>query len=250
MIAGCLVAAVVCLLVGAALWFLGPRPGWRTANRFARFLDWSEIRVAPPVPAVFEDTPDWRKAAHEAGHAVVAWSCTMVQTVHEVTIAAPDGGYVKYADAYRPSEHTDARWCDTVIALAGVAGEVAVYGRVRSGPASADLRCAMEHARQLSGVAPPWRLDAVTRSAVVLPFDAMFEEPPSREQIAVLRHAYLIARHILCVRDPSHRHLMVTLHAKRVLNEEDLTGVLGTRAIVKWFGHKRPSFVVPGMFVG
>ncbi len=183
-----------------------------------------------------------QSAVHEAGHALVAHYCTLVREVIEVKAAPHRGGLT----TYRPSDHStpDGLWCDAVISLAGVAAELRVYGKTRSGEAKTDLQHCYRVVEQLMAVnqlAPPWKRIHRRKH---LPFHQMFEGSLTLDQQAVMDQAYNMA-HLLLARHESKFHRLIELlMEKRKIGPHELNQVMGTRFMMRYL-HPSVLFVWP-----
>lgn len=120
-------------------------------------------------------------------------------------------------------------WSLLSIQLGGMAGEAAVLGRSRSGPATNDLEEAVVMAEQIiRGHAQdslPWEKEG----GGALPFRLMFKTPKSVEIITVLETGYRHARYLLAQRRPAFQRLAAVLIRRRQLDETALTALLGPR---------------------
>src|SRR5687768_4009469 len=83
-------------------------------------------------------TPDERTAAHETGHAIMAWVSPSVLRITEVTIdASEDRGVVRFDRT--PIRNALHRWDSIAIGLGGIAGEGIAFGNVKAGGCMSDL---------------------------------------------------------------------------------------------------------------
>jgi ATP-dependent Zn protease len=182
---------------------------------------------APSRPARSMDT-DRNLAVHEAGHAVTAWACTMVQRIDRIDLDADEGRRGITVYDYFSHDSDDALWCSIVIGLGGVAAELMVDGKVRSGPAENDLLKARQTAAKLCarGVdTPPWGDHGHVRS---LPLEKMYTTLSTGER-QVLDHAYRMARALVWTYRPGHTRLVKILLAERKVSEIAVVKALGPR---------------------
>jgi len=221
-----LVAVIVTIMTVALVAFLGRRR-----------------RTIPPPDVLCPDTVEGRIAVHEAGHAVAAWGCTIVQNVELVAIDGPDGGFVKFNTCAINSSDRD--WCEAVLMLAGVAAEVAVWGKVRTGGAKDDLLKAREKVQGILGMGDdhaPWRRKPIDPC---IPFDAMYYPVLSDAEHRALANAYLHAKNIVRSHGRSYYKLVSALMSKRRLNEAEVADILPRRSFLKIVGMMRPTFITP-----
>ncbi len=168
-----------------------------------------------------------RVSAHEAGHAIVAWGATHVGSV--AVLCEDDSGKTLCAGS-RVSDLQAAQWAELVVLLAGIAGELQVFGRFRSGPAASDL----DKARTLSAalVAAGYQ-PKVSANAATVPFAKMFVEPLSDEESRLFESAYSYARAIIRAHRVRFWRLVALLHSRAEVRDADLERVLGNRAPMK-----------------
>jgi len=192
---------------------------------------------SPRAPRDEERTAkeDQRIAVHEAGHAVLTWSCATVSDFTEVSIdprsadADADGFVIyKVLQVYDDTPH--GQWCRTVMNLGGLAAEVMVYGKMRSGTSYTDLNGARRRAAWLVAcgeTTPPWK--NLRDDAPTPPFAKMFEEPPTEEEVAVLAACWRMARAVLSAHRAGHGTLAESLVRERKLDSRGVALVLGRR---------------------
>jgi hypothetical protein len=200
-------------------------------------------RTDPPKPSNFvrpRDLLETRVAVHEAGHAIVAWSCTHVTEVHWSTIEKQDhrAGSVSYSVL----TSDDGDWCTLAVALAGVAAENFVFGNAHSTPAKDDLVKARDLATRIAtrGARPgvPWdrpngqHARARNAKEPLLPFRRLYIHPLTQDEHFVLEEAYLMARHIVRASDPGFHELVQLLLTRKSVKEHDIARVLGSRAFI------------------
>jgi ATP-dependent Zn protease len=192
--------------------------------------------TAARLPA---EDPDWprrdvprdeRTAAHEAGHAILAWISPSVVRIKQVTIDAEDGGVVSF-------DRTEIRnelhvWDSMAIGLAGIAGEGIAFGCVKASGCGSDLRRARSWAEELSAEGDamasfPWK--EADAAASTLDIGAMFAEPPSPAVAAVLNKAYRRSKAIVGLRRDKFDALRRLLLERRTLTSDEVESVLGPR---------------------
>lgn len=193
----------------------------------AAAVGWSRRAVTPH--------PDVHPVAlvHEAGHALAAWHCTAVAEVLTVdTMRTADGnrgGHVRNAWlAAAPQPALD--WCRLVVALAGIAAEMMVIRRARSGPASEDLMEAAALCRRIveaGGDEPPWPAPRDRRLA----FERAFVEQLTEKELRVMRSGYAMARELLGQRATSMARLLALLIERPVVRGDDMHPALGPRPV-------------------
>lgn len=194
----------------------------------AAAIGWSR-RALTPHPDVHPVT-----LVHEAGHALVAWHCTAVAYVESVdtmkTGYGTRGGHVRNAWlANAPQPALD--WCRLVVTLGGIAAEMIVIRRARSGPASEDLMEAAALCRrivQAGGVDPPWSHRPRERR---LAFERVFVEQLTEEELRVMRLAYAMARDLLAQRLLALARLLALLIERPIVRGDDLHPALGLRPV-------------------
>jgi hypothetical protein len=181
--------------------------------------------------------PKVTTAVHESGHAVVAWACSAVTEIHTASIedSGDRDGHVRY-EARGNREHV--YWCQLTIALAGMAAEAVVFGRVEPGKRG-DLASAMESAKRITEE-PPW----ITEGFPVPPFERLYVEQPSPETMRALSAGYSMARKIVTTH-PEFYRLVSALMAHETLTSRQIDDVLGHRAPIRLLGCVAATFVVP-----
>jgi len=168
-----------------------------------------------------------RIAAHETGHVLLAWFSSYVREVAWVSLEKSKTAYFSL-----PRGSSEFLFDRAVICLAGIAGEAAVFGRFRSGPAAGDLltarACAEEYrrtpdcARRLGRIKPPG-------APMTLDFAAMFSDRPPPEVCRVLDCAYAAARDkIISFRDAFDRVHQMLLD-KKELKRDEIAALFGPR---------------------
>lgn len=165
-----------------------------------------------------------RAAAHESGHALVAWSSMHVSRVTGARLKGIGGGMVNYdIRAFLRS----AAWDATAIGLAGLAGEIVAFGTVRSGDSENDLVKARTNAQRIvdGGWARPW----VAVPGAGLDIGAMFESPPSTAVAETLRACYLRARGTILQRPDLFKRLQQELLARGEIDAAGIERLLGPR---------------------
>lgn len=177
-------------------------------------------------------------AVHEAGHALVALRCTLVEQVLFATIDLGEQPRVEYVLAGDPRYE----WCDAVIALSGIAAEVMVFGSFRSRLSRSDLVAARMRAESIvsSGVVPRC---VVPDAGCGLDFSKVFADPPSARVLAVMDDAYRTARSILRGHVAAHGQLVGRLLHFEQTEASALAVFFGDRSVLRRFRHFGVLFV-------
>lgn len=179
----------------------------------------------------------YKIAIHEAGHFIIAWSCSHVTEITKAQINDYDG-FVTYYMINDGSN--DNAWCELVIAIAGVAAEVKTYGKVASAPAKSDLEKALYLAHQLGNYVPKNIPDIKS-----LDFKSMFKNISDRECF-LLSAAYRQAKEIIDNQKEKFYHVTVLLQNLKIIDESHVKQIMGTRAHITIIGLFAPLFVYPG----
>lgn len=200
---------------------------------------WWRARASPLLPpdiGAIRRRIDVRVAAHEAGHAALAWTSPFTVRVAEVTIAARGeaGGLTIYHASCDPHAATGPRgigalWYTTAINLGGIAGELLTHDKVRSGHSAPDLREARAHAERIvalgGAAACPWPATDEPRLDVA----AMFVDRPPQEVERVLSASYARARSVLLRDRARFDALVALLLARETVVEREMEQALGPR---------------------
>jgi len=186
-----------------------------------------------PVHLVGRDvSPEYRHerlrwlATHEGGHTIAAWCCPFVGTVQNVSVKPASGNGpvlwngVTNHDWIVERGTPEYLWWDMIISLAGLAAEVATYGKIVTLPPRKDIDDALTSVRTLcktngcfTGYAPPIPLHV----------------PCTAAESAALGYAWNKATEILAAHCSAHATLTEALIADRALSSADLTAILGPR---------------------
>ena len=179
--------------------------------------------------------PDARRIqVHEAGHAVVAWACTLVADISRIdTLHNKEGvtGGLTAFNLYK-AKNVPTLWCDLVIALAGIAAEANIYRSFRSSWSQSDLSGSHKISRQLAELGelePPWE-NSETHS---LPFQRMYQSLMPA-QLIVLNRAYAMSRHLLIKHDDKFRQLMLCLEEHSIITTPQINKVMGTKSFMRF----------------
>jgi ATP-dependent Zn protease len=177
------------------------------------------------------DNLECRLAVHEAGHAVIAWCCTIVPSVKVATVEDPMGGMVLYT--CREPKEPEAAWCRAVIALAGVAAEAHVYGRWKTRGSEGDISKALAFVREIGPreVAPPWMKIGEAGSKVP-DFGKLFHGGIGALERERMKEAYRMARKIVATHGGDYFRLVSALLAMKTTSEVHLEKILGKRRVV------------------
>jgi hypothetical protein len=169
-----------------------------------------------------------RLATHEAGHAVVAWHCPIVDRVSGLIIESAEDGpalwHGQVLHGWRRARPDERLAWDVVIALAGFSAEVLRYGRVRS-LSRRDLDEALLAARSFCRRGKPWPFDGFDPP---VPFP--FEVACSNEERDVLVRAWSLACVMLMGHRVAHERIASAAAIRRRLSEQELATILGPRA--------------------
>jgi hypothetical protein len=143
-----------------------------------------------------------RAAAHEAGHAIVAWRSQFVLRVECVYLEG-NSGWTVCEYCYRHSRAIAAYWHRIAIDLAGLAGEMFVYHRSWSTEATGDLLDAKKLAERLLRERPPRRGKPPRlpwRNGIGVPkldVTAPIKPPPEPNVVFVMNACYRKARYLI-----------------------------------------------------
>ncbi len=215
---------------------------------FSRQWEPPPNRPLPRQPADHSKTFANRAAVHEAGHTVVAWCCTLVPVIGDVTIEAEDGGATRMW--LYSQDSPESHWCDMVIYLAGMAAEIAAFGKMKTRGCGPDIERALSRAKKIAesgNITPPWKSPKRKQS---LEFDKMIHALDP-QQAKVLSEGYRMAYCILEAHGNRFYKVVSVLLAKKTASCDDIETVLGPRAFVKimgipvaagWF---KPTFIIP-----
>jgi len=169
-----------------------------------------------------------RTAAHEAGHALLAWHSRYVVSVQEAHMT-PFCGKTIYAMLQCPNQ-AEMLWDHVTIGLAGIAAEVIAFRNVRSGTCVSDLRDARDRAEELIQRCrrpnPPWPDDAPPSS---IDIGLMFSPPPDYEIRLILNVSYRRARSVIMRRAAEFDRLRSELRQRSILDTAALNDILGPR---------------------
>jgi len=174
----------------------------------------------------------WRTAAHEAGHAIVAWLSPFVGEIELVeidTVWPWTSGRIKYSWNGRFPPIPAKLWDQMALKLAGMAGEIAGANRAASRGNCPDFNGALRIAEQLSRGGPengcPWDiLDQPGR----IDFEKVFGCSEQR-LIDILNLGYRRARLLIQDNRPTFDKLRRRLFWKKRLSGADLAAILGSR---------------------
>ena len=172
--------------------------------------------------------PAKRIAAHEAGHALLAWLSPYVAAVHRVSL---DLGVTIYSA--RPKPTAEFVFDAAVIHLAGLAGEEAVFGDYHQNPSSSDLLGARNNAETLPKH-PGW-VDLVSRARerhaphCEHNLAAIYPRRVSLDARIILNTAHGAALGQVLEFRAAHGRLMQALIEKRELDQGDIASLMGPR---------------------
>jgi hypothetical protein len=221
--------ALALTLIGIILLF-GLYVAWSLYAHMVR----AEREVPDPPPPVI-DTPETRRAVHEAGHGIVVLRCTLVSEIQHVTIEEVPKSASKNPHISYRIRSEEVPWCALVISLAGMAGEMMAFSTSRSGTSRHDLTEARDAVREI--LKSPHRLPPWPPLTTPWPdFAAMFSYPLQAEEVAILRAAYAKARAILEEHRGPHGYLTAMLLTCRTVPGSALYQWFGHRGLVTWLG--------------
>ena len=167
-------------------------------------------------------------AVHEAGHVIVAYCCSAVKNIVSVSIV-PDLNK-KDSGITHIEFNSPPNWCDVIIALSGMVGEIITYGTCSYGAIEKDLIMAKRITKKLLLRKVPFTFDVPASQSVK--FIGAFEDVEPEEAM-MLEISYRMARHIIVSQqDKFHRLIALLLHHK-ICNESQLSSVLGSRIHLK-----------------
>jgi ATP-dependent Zn protease len=162
---------------------------------------------------------------HEAGHVLAAWLCSHTYDIG-ATVVDPQGGRATYSISGHDRDASSIAWASLVIDLAGVAAEIVVFGRFRTGTVYGDLSSARVHARGIGPVEvdrlpPPYR--------PVLPFTLMYSPVLTDDEERVLGAAYQQAKGLVTSNAQRFYRLVALLMTFRTATEAQIGIALGSR---------------------
>jgi ATP-dependent Zn protease len=176
-------------------------------------------------------------AVHEAGHAISLWWCSAIKYLMHITIIKPDGGgEVRYMHYYLDDNNSDLLWCELVIALGGLAGELVVIKKFSTTPATKDLMVARETAAKLEKLntpPPPWKEIQVTKPT---PFQDFYTAPLTPAELSSLNQAFEYAKYLIKTRIDDHKKIVSKVLKLKTLTEEQTMKLLGSRDEVRDIG--------------
>lgn len=184
-----------------------------------------------------ENIDKYKIAIHEAGHFIVAWSCSHVTEIKEARINNYDGCVLF---TMKDDGSDDNIWCSVVIMLAGIAAEVKTYGKINSWNSKDDLGKALYLVNKLDNYIP--KNIPNTKS---LDFKCMFKDISEKESY-LLSAAYRQAKEIIDNQKDRFYHITVLLQNLKVINEHLVNNVMGNRVHIAIAGLFAPLFVYPG----
>lgn len=169
-------------------------------------------------------------AAHEAGHAIVAWHCPLVGQIKGMFIEPlPPGGAALWHGRVDHdwdkgvSENERLAW-DAVISLAGLAAETLAFGRVHT-LLMRDIDDAVRCVRALCRRGVGWPLADYGRARVPIPFEVRCRP----DEGDVLGRAWSVACAIVDDYGARHAALTEAIQARRRMEERQIAVLLGAR---------------------
>lgn len=188
----------------------------------------ARLRRRPCLLAPPPDTVENRIAVHEAGHTLAAWLCSHTDNI-SATVVDPIGGRVNYRISGYEHDEPRMAWAALVIDLAGIAAEIAVYGRFHSASVRGDLSKARDRVRNVSQVEldrlpPPYR--------PILLFTLMYSPPLTDDEERVLGVAYQQAKRLIKSNTSRFYRLVSLLLTFRTATEAQIAIAMGSRVPV------------------
>ena len=176
-------------------------------------------------PALYERH---RAVAHECGHVTAAWLSPIVVEIECVRFEGT-GGETKLI--YLNKDTSDVFAERVVIALAGMAGEGLVWGRIRSGGCDNDLSEAYEFAEKLTRLTTieslrrQWRDSGHSKVNVA----SMFAQPPPPPVSETLNLGYRRARSRIINYRAGFDRMCVLAAGKDIVTREEIQSQFGPR---------------------
>jgi len=170
-------------------------------------------------------------AAHEAGHALVAWLSPAIETVRGTCwVRQPDGdSRVQVISMPREPVTWYSVWEIAAISAAGMAAEVITHARFETKGCKGDLKAMREAAINLTGngktaAIGPWSL--LQRGAAIPPFERYFEGGLPLNVADVMRASYLQAHRVILRHRGPYERLRTALIVKIDLSTEEMAEAL------------------------
>lgn len=173
---------------------------------------------------------DERTAAHEAGHAILAWVSPKVIRLTTVTMDDEDGDAVVRFDRKELRTNADL-WDSITIGLAGIAAEGLAFESVKAGGARRDLERAAKWAEGLAASGDPLATFPFAEPKAISRLDIgrLYETRPSPLACDVLNLAYRRAKDVIAMRPDKFDALRTLLRERRTLDPSEVEAVLGPR---------------------
>jgi len=169
-----------------------------------------------------------RAAAHEAGHALVAWLSPLIKSV----ISARWTGEVGKVTCKRHSGHPYFDWDNLASTLAGFAGEMYLFGRTRTAGQKRDLAKARDIARKLCATCDSpmkMRLWSCDDTAAAPDFSRIFTSGISTVENAIMASAYRRAYELISLHGHKFRILVEALGQRGEIDTKGLEAILGKK---------------------
>lgn len=213
------------------------KEAWKAGRKaFYDNLDTPKVAAVPEMP--FRSDLERKAAIHEVGHALVAWiGHPYVTELTEISFTSQGAGKVlyNYNRGFRPRPSLDHLWCECLVSLGGIAGEMVHFKKTRSLPAAKDLERARDAAKEIvrrgGSHKAPWNTAEVDRVAGS-PFDVSKMLRSIKEgtpEALVMNQAYDRAKFLIMTNED--------LQAK-ILDALLRHGTMGPREIRQVFGHR------------
>jgi len=169
-----------------------------------------------------------RAAVHEAGHGVAAWECCYVIDIGEIRIWEAGHGLTTNR-FHRASEGVSfPKWEQIVVGLAGMAGELRVYGSVYPNGSLPDFQTCRFMAEGIVGLAPMARGKWDISHGLPLPDVASLLRQEAPEDVRLVLNICLArALKVIGERRLAFRRLRRTLVRRRRVGPPELSLIFG-----------------------
>lgn len=168
------------------------------------------------------DNELYRTAAHEAGHAIVSWYCIDVERVEKIIIN-------DYKGCVFHLVRKGAFFERAVISLAGIAAEVFLYKKFRSGPAKDDLIKSKFFIEKIIKNLDDTQMSTPINVPMKLDFQKMFASNLTKQELLLFNKAYSTACNLIKYHQDKYFKLINELLLKKSLNNYEIEKILGSR---------------------
>jgi ATP-dependent Zn protease len=205
----------------------------RAVDRGEKIERQERIICQSPSDRVYGIDPVTKAGAHEAGHALAAWSACYVTSLLFITVKEDGSGTTRTEWSRSSTNAEGVRWEMMLNCLGGIAAEATVYGRFRSGECRGDLATARELAEKISETEQkdgcrtdaPWPMSKPMRVDLALAFS---DHVPFRVR-EILNEGYARACAIMRGQGQRLAALARAASEKRHLEEKEINAILGPR---------------------